>query len=595
MRNKKGLQFYFRLLISISLLYLLFRKADLGELWQIIKNADLFYMTISVLLTPLLIYLSSWKWQVILRAQDIAVSGWRLFWLYVVGYFFNTVLPTNVGGDVVRAYALGKFTGKSAEAFSSVFIERFTGLTALLLMAVLAFFLALRSLWDVWLSIAMVSSLAGYFLLLFLILQPSVFTWLLARVKLAPLLKILVKLQKFQAATLTIRHKRGALIFAMVNSFAFYIAAVLNVYVSALAFHSQLSLYDAFIITPIVLVITMIPISIGGIGLSEGAYFFTFARLGLGGPLGLSVAFLMRAKALLSGLFGGLYYSTMGFKIDTQNLEPTSPSQRFVGTGDVTGDVNYFSGFEDILRRKKSPLRKYQDIVMGHPGIYKLIKYEMITLFLGPLPGILGYFLRRFFFPVLFKKVGKGTVFGRSVSLRHVHKISLGKNCVVDEYGMLSAQGDASSGIQMGNEVLLGRGTVLATRGGVIELGDFCNIGANCRIGTTSRVVFGKHVLLAANCYIGGAQHRFDRLDIPIMRQGYDSKGGVVIEDDVWLGAGVTVLDGVTIGTGSVIGAGSVVTKDIPPFSIALGVPAKVRASRKPPETVKSAEKVFPE
>ena len=113
------------------------------------------------------------------------------------------------------------------------------------------------------------------------------------------------------------------------------------------------------------------------------------------------------------------------------------------------------------------------------------------------------------------------------------------------------------------------------------DIDDFCNIGANCRLGTTSQIKFGKHVLLAANCYIGGAQHQFDRLDVPIMRQGYESRGGVVIEDDVWLGANVIILDGVTVGTGSVIGAGSVVTKDIPPYSIAVGVPAKVKDSRK--------------
>ena len=147
---------------------------------------------------------------------------------------------------------------------------------------------------------------------------------------------------------------------------------------------------------------------------------------------------------------------------------------------------------------------------------------------------------------------------------------------------MLSAQGDEHSAITLGNEVLLGRGTVLSTRNGTISIGDYSNIGANCRLGTTSKIVFGKHVLLAANCYIGGAQHTFDRIDIPIMRQGYESKGGVAIEDDVWLGAGVTVLDGVRIGTGCVIGAGSVVTKDLPPYSIALGVPARITGSRKP-------------
>ena len=72
-----------------------------------------------------------------------------------------------------------------------------------------------------------------------------------------------------------------------------------------------------------------------------------------------------------------------------------------------------------------------------------------------------------------------------------------------------------------------------------------------------------------------------ENVDNPMARQGFQSKGGVEIEDDVWLGAHVVVLDGVKIGRGSVIGACSLVTKDVPPYSIAYGVPAKLHGSRK--------------
>jgi len=577
--KKKGAGFYLRTVISLFLIYYVFQKAGLANLWQTIRAANWTFLILSFAVTPFLILVSAWKWQIILRAQKVRVSLVRLFWLYVVGYFFNTVLPTNVGGDVVRAYALGKQTGKNAEAFSSVFVERFTGLTALLFMALVAFFLAIRHLWDVWLLAALVVSVVGYFLLLGLVLNPAIFKWVEKRVPISIVKKVLQKLLKFQQALLSLGDEKMTLVLAMAISFLFYLLAVANVYVSTLVFHSGIKPGDAFIITPIVLVITMIPISIGGIGLSEGAYFFTFTRMSLTGPVGLSVALLMRFKALVAGLIGGIYYSAMGLKMDTISGE--KDSEKEVGEGDVEGDVNYFSSFEDIMRRKKSPLRKYQDIVMGTTSLLKLIKFELITTCFGPLAGIFGYFFRQIFYPFIFRSVGKGTAWGRNITLRHTHKISIGKRCVIDEYCMLSAQGSDTSGIKLGNEVLLGRGTVLSTREGTIEIGDFSNIGANCRLGTTSRIKFGKHVLLAANCYIGGAQHKFDRLDIPIMRQGYESKGGVVIEDDVWLGAGVTVLDGVTIGTGCVIGAGAVVTKDIPPYSIALGAPARVKASRK--------------
>lgn len=578
-KTKKGPAFYFRLIISIVMLIYVFSMVGWTQLIEVLKNTSLNYLIISVLFTPLLVLISSWKWQVILEAQGTRVPLIKLFWLYIVGYFFNTVLPTNVGGDVVRAWSLGKSTGKQAQAFSSVFVERFTGLTALLFMAIIAFFAAIKSFWNVWINLALVISIIGYFVILMVLFKRQFLQFFITRINFKPVKKILLKLEKFQEATLAIADKRGALLFAMANSFLFYIVAVLNVYFTAKTFQSNISVFDSLIITPIVLVITMIPVSVGGIGLSEGAYFFTFDKLALGGPTGLSVALLMRAKALLAGIAGGIYYSSMGIKIEEAMSHRDEQHQ--VSSGDVEGEVNYFSGFEGVMRQKKSPLKKYQDIVMGSYSLPRLIKFDFVTSLLGPWPGMAGYFLRKIFFPTLFKRVGKGTVFGRSLTLRHTHKISIGRACVIDEYCVLSAQGDENSGIILGNEVLLGRGTVLSTRNGTVEIGDFSNIGANCRLGTTTKLKLGKHVLLAARCYIGGAQHKFDRLDIPIMRQGYESKGGVVIEDDVWLGTDVKVLDGVTIGTGCVVGAGSVVTKDLPPYSIAVGVPAKIKGSRK--------------
>ena len=577
--TKKGAGFYLRVVVSLSLVAFVFYKAGLPQLWNSLRQTQLRYLLLSLAVTPALILTSAWKWQIILNAQKINVSVMKCFWLYVVGYFFNTVLPTNVGGDVVRAYALGKSTDKRAQAFSSVFVERFTGLSVLMLMAIAAFFLALRQLWSPWLIIAIVVCTLGYVAILISVINRKVLAWFSESIKIKSAQKVFSKLKKFQEATLSIRQNKKALVIALVLSFAFYFLAVINVYVSSLAFQANITFLDALIITPIIMVITMIPLSIGGIGLAEGAYYFTFTRMGIVGAIGLSVALLMRAKALLAGLVGGLNFSTMGINIKGEILH--SKVDHKIGDGDVKGEVKYFSGFEDVMRQKKSPLKKYMDIQIGSNNFFTFLKVEALDLLFAHLPGILGTSSRMIFFPSLFRKSGKGTIFGRSLSLQHSWKISLGKNCVLDEYCKLSAQGDDESAIFLGDEVLLGRGVVLGTRDGRIEIGDFCNIGANCRMGTTTQIKIGKHVLMAANCYIGGAQHKFDRLDVPIMRQGYDSRGGVVIEDDVWLGTDVKILDGVTVGTGSVIGAGSIVTKDIPPYSIAVGAPAKVRSSRK--------------
>jgi acetyltransferase-like isoleucine patch superfamily enzyme len=90
----------------------------------------------------------------------------------------------------------------------------------------------------------------------------------------------------------------------------------------------------------------------------------------------------------------------------------------------------------------------------------------------------------------------------------------------------------------------------------------------------------GDQVLIAPHVYIGGVSYHFDRTDLSIAEQGVNPQGGAYIGDNVWLGANVTVLDGVTIGHDAIVAAGAVVTKDIPPFGIAMGVPAKVVRSR---------------
>jgi acetyltransferase-like isoleucine patch superfamily enzyme len=82
--------------------------------------------------------------------------------------------------------------------------------------------------------------------------------------------------------------------------------------------------------------------------------------------------------------------------------------------------------------------------------------------------------------------------------------------------------------------------------------------------------------MLANGCFVTDANHRFDDPVKPVPWQGFTSKGPTRIGDDVWFGANVVVTSGVTIGERSVIGANSVVTADVPPYSIAAGVPARV-------------------
>jgi acetyltransferase-like isoleucine patch superfamily enzyme len=234
---------------------------------------------------------------------------------------------------------------------------------------------------------------------------------------------------------------------------------------------------------------------------------------------------------------------------------------------------------EAVAAGGKSALRKYQDLVVGSRSLARLILHEFVLLVASWVPGALGLALRQALYPLLLGAVGRGTVFGLGVVLRHPHKIRVGAGVVVDDLVVLDAKGSTNRGITLGDGVFLGRGTILSCKDGDIVLGDRANVGFHSEIFSGSRVEVGKDALFAAYTYVVGGGHEFERGDLAVLDQPRTSRG-ITLGDGVWLGAGARVLDGVRLGRGVVVGAGAVVTSDLPDGSVAVGVPARVVRTR---------------
>jgi acetyltransferase-like isoleucine patch superfamily enzyme len=166
--------------------------------------------------------------------------------------------------------------------------------------------------------------------------------------------------------------------------------------------------------------------------------------------------------------------------------------------------------------------------------------------------------------------------------LRHPKKITIGANTFIDDNVVLDAKGEENEGISIGENVYVGRNSILSCKEGSIYLDDFCNISANCMLLSETEIRLGKYCFLAGQCYlVAGGNHTFDDISTPIMFQPSYSKGGIQVGEDVWLAAGVIVLDGANVGRGTVVGAGSVVTESLPEYCIAVGSPAQKIKERK--------------
>ncbi|MEL6468421.1 MAG: acyltransferase [Cyanobacteria bacterium J06623_4] len=206
----------------------------------------------------------------------------------------------------------------------------------------------------------------------------------------------------------------------------------------------------------------------------------------------------------------------------------------------------------------------------------RIIEAAIFTPF-GWFPLGIGQSLRRLVYRPLFGQLG------RLVRIQPGVIFIGGKQIHLDNYVQLSRgvclrSINHKSSIFISENVMIDRGVDIKASYDNIEIGKHTHIGPYTCI-SGGKIVIGDDCLIASHCGIYANNHTFSDALVKIREQKSSFKG-IFIEEDCWLGSGVRVVDGVTIGKGSVIGAGAVVTKNIPPYSVAVGVPAKVISTR---------------
>lgn len=136
------------------------------------------------------------------------------------------------------------------------------------------------------------------------------------------------------------------------------------------------------------------------------------------------------------------------------------------------------------------------------------------------------------------------------------------------------------AGIRLGRRALICEHVIIRAGETPVEIGAFAQVGPFTVIFGGSGVRIGDNVMIGPHTCIASGSHDFHQVVRPMRFAGDTSKGPIVIEDNVWIGANVTITDGVRVGRDAVIGAGSVVTNDVAPYDIVAGVPAKAIGNR---------------
>ncbi|MFP4224610.1 MAG: lysylphosphatidylglycerol synthase transmembrane domain-containing protein [Phycisphaeraceae bacterium] len=289
-----------RVLIGLALLGYVLHLADWGELVAQLAHAELLWLPAVLLVAPLNVAVSVRKWQIILRARRHRLPFRTLFGWYVLSQFYKHLLPSSAGGDVVRAVLLSRRIGSPRDALGSIVVERFTGMTVLIALAVASVLLA-PALREHLVLVALVAAAAGLYLALLLAMLNLPLVRLLQRVlgrwRLAG--RLIGKLERFQMSL----HQHGrhpwVLARALGLSLLFHLGAMALIYFICRLLGQPVSPLAVAVAVPVVMAVALLPISLSGLGLAEWALMTTFAALGSTAALGLAAALVWRAWTIV--------------------------------------------------------------------------------------------------------------------------------------------------------------------------------------------------------------------------------------------------------------------------------------------------------
>jgi glycosyltransferase 2 family protein len=298
-----------KIVVSVALLGVLFSRADTSSMVDQFRQMNLAWTAAALGMYGAMLIVSAWRWQLLLRIQEVRVGFNRLTQSFLVATFFNNFLPSNIGGDVVRVADTARFAGSKTLATTVVLLDRVLGLVALLAVAAAASALAfsagvrLQGMQYVWVALAILAVV-----LVFVLKHPARIGRATAGLRAARSEGIQRRAQNLLDAMERFAGEPRRLCSAFVGAIAVQLLLVLFYLCAARSLAVPLPLLAASIIVPVSLAVQMVPISINGFGVREAVFAFFFASLGLDVSSALTLSLGSAALVMLFSLSGGAVF-----------------------------------------------------------------------------------------------------------------------------------------------------------------------------------------------------------------------------------------------------------------------------------------------
>ncbi len=298
-----------KIIISLGLILFLLSRIDLNTLAQVLVQAHPGWVAITVLLFMGSILLRTLRWQVLVRARGMQVSFWQLSRWYYIGAFFNTLLPTGFGGDVVKSVYLANEIDDAGGAVGTVVLDRFLGILVLLGIGALATPFSRASI-SPWVLAFILLTFLGALLGFWVLRQRAWLRWIrdhILRLFPADLRKRILHMQSLRSLYDALQdYDNRTLARAIFVSLIFNLSWILINITAGLAVGIHASLLDYLVFVPLVSLALLIP-SIGGIGVRELSYVGLFTQIGVAPEAAIAMSLIVYLATVLTGLLGGLF------------------------------------------------------------------------------------------------------------------------------------------------------------------------------------------------------------------------------------------------------------------------------------------------
>ncbi len=304
-----------KILTSGGLLYLLLSRVDLALLWQTAREASAAWLAAALGSYLVMILLSAWRWDLLLRAQHVDMRLGALTNSFLVATFFNNFLPSNIGGDVIRVTDTARAAGSKTIATTIVLLDRGLGLLGLLFVAALGATGAATAsqvvgplgpsvLWAMLFAGAVATGVA--------IMRADLVGRLLGPLRVIHQEWVSERIGRLVGGLAKFRESPGKLIGCFAGAILVQGILVLFYALIARGLHIDVALSHLGLVVPLSFVMQMLPISVNGFGVREATFGFYFTRLGLSLESALALSFLGAVLIMLFSTSGAVVYLARG-------------------------------------------------------------------------------------------------------------------------------------------------------------------------------------------------------------------------------------------------------------------------------------------